>query len=123
MAKFSFQITPLNLNLFFSVKLSRSIRSEDDTFPNNFRDFAEKVKPWFYNNADVSLTTYESRSSDFDLTASIFSGESQVGSCSMTFEEAKNKGLTQESEWGVAGIFTVIVLEDDTNNCKLNVLR
>lgn len=123
MAKFSFQITPLNLNLFFSVKLSRSIRSEDDTFPNNFRDFAEKVKPWFYNNADVSLTTYESRSSDFDLTASIFNGESQVGSCSMTFEEAKNKGLTQESEWGVAGIFTVIVLEDDTNNCKLNVLR
>ena len=123
MAKFSFQITPLNLNLFFSVKLSRSIRSEDDTFPNNFRDFAEKVKPWFYNNADVSLTTYESRSSDFDLTASIFSGESQVGSCSMTFEEAKNKGLTQESEWGVAGIFTVIVLADDTNNCKLNVLR
>ena len=123
MTKICLRITPVDLNLFSSVKLSRSIRSEDDTFPNNFRDFAEKVRPWFYNNADVSLTTYESRSSNFDLTASIFNGESQVGSCSMTFEEAKNKGLTQESEWGVAGIFTVIVLEDDTNNCKLNVLR
>ena len=62
-----------------------------------------------FNNADVSLTTYESRSSDFDLTVDLFSGENPVGKCSMSFEEAKNAGLTEEKEWGVAAIFTARV--------------
>ena len=98
----------------FHLEFSRTAEDEA-TFPDNFRNMNSRIEPNTVNSADVSISTYETRSSDYDLKIELFESQeaqNSIGSCEYTFNEALENGLIDEKqndEWGVAAIFTVLV--------------
>ena len=64
----------------FFIKLRRS-SNKDAQFPDQFRDDIDLLAPLSINSANMTMTTYESRSSDFDLFVDIYKDGEEVGHC------------------------------------------
>ena len=108
----------------YGVVLSRSAEAGAE-FPDNFRDITDALNPFSVNTGSVSLSTYESRSTRFDLTVELWNeGPLSVGSCSYTFFQALQDDITiTKDEWGVASIYSVVVTSTGNNQCELTVHR
>ncbi|CAG5084087.1 Oidioi.mRNA.OKI2018_I69.PAR.g10542.t1.cds [Oikopleura dioica] len=108
-----------------SLYASLSQPNNENSFPSNFRNI-ERLEPGGINNANVSTTTYDSKSTGFDLKVDLFESSSSTNirkTCTLKFVDAVKDGLLVDGlteEWGVSAIYTLIITET-SSGCKINV--
>ncbi|CBY36987.1 unnamed protein product [Oikopleura dioica] len=85
--------------------------NNDNSFPSNFKEIG-RLEPGGINNANVSTTTYDSKSTGFDLQINLY--ESRMGTSWI------NMKICETLIKGVSAIYTLIITET-ASSCVINV--